>query len=204
MATKKNKELTEEDEKTTLLAQLGFGYIRLMKGGGRVKRFHTEHIIGEELVATHTFGVICWVMALTDRKASRNLILAALYHDIDEQISGDAPGPFKWANPVFNMMLTRMHEDFARMHGLYIDLTIEERNTLDWADKFDVLTTCYEQQRLGNELGREMCSRVVRSMVRLPDHPIGSRMLELWIEQHPEHAKPVEQEKDFYAKCRAD
>lgn len=164
-----------------------FDYITMMRRGGRVKRFHTEPIIGEETVGHHSYNVACWVIALTNHEVPRDLLLAAIYHDTDEQVLGDIPGPAKWfASDVINLVESKQRE-FRQSQGLEIQLTDEQHNTLKWADKLDLLLTCYDQQRLGNKLGLEMCCRVVKLLESLPAHEVGSKVLEAWLLHHPEH-----------------
>jgi len=167
-------------------------YVEMMRKGGQVKRFHTEHIIGEETVGHHTYGVITWVMALTERMASLDLILSALYHDTDEQLFGDLPGPSKWHNGDIDKLMEKYRNRFRDEHQLHIQLTDEEHLTLRWADKLDLLMTCRDQWLLGNSRGVVIGLRVVDRLQSMEPHPLGYAVLERFITEEP-HFDPAQE-----------
>jgi len=62
--------------------------------GGRTKRFHTADILTTQNVAEHSFGVAALVHIL-DPAARKEVLLAALSHDLAEHLVGDIPSPVK-------------------------------------------------------------------------------------------------------------
>lgn len=180
MDDEKNKKLVDR-------ARKAFDFIFTMRKGGQVKRFHTEQIIGEETVGHHTYGVITWVLALTDRAASKELMLSALYHDTDEQVMGDLPGPVKWDWGDLDNLTEQVRNSFRLEYKMHVDLTMSEHLTLRWADKMDLLMTCVDQQRLGNIRGIEIGRKVVCRLESYAVHPIGSEMLKMFLHRHPEY-----------------
>ena len=129
--------------------------------GAAVKRFHTIPTIGEETVGTHSFGVAMMVLAITEQKASANLLRAALFHDIAEQVTGDSPFTAKKAFPLLKSTLEIVEEDWNRKEGFHVDLTPKDYNALKWADMLQLLWYCKTQRDLGNtNMDRIFCNGV--------------------------------------------
>jgi len=68
--------------------------LQFIINGSEVKRFHTLTTLQTETVGHHSHGVACFTLLL-DPDASRQLLLAALFHDLAEQYTGDIPSPAK-------------------------------------------------------------------------------------------------------------
>ena len=66
--------------------------------GGAIKRYHTLETIGEQSVASHSWGV-AMILQYLEPNVSKEAILRALTHDVAELFTGDIPAPVKWANP---------------------------------------------------------------------------------------------------------
>ena len=118
--------------------------------GGAVKRFHTIPMIGEETVGEHSFGVAMMVLAITEQKASADLLRAALYHDMAEQITGDSPFTAKRAFPMLKSTLEIMEETWETDNGFHVDLNERDRLLLKSADMLQLLWRCKLQRDLGN------------------------------------------------------
>ena len=71
--------------------------ISFIFNGGVSKRYHTVDTLKSQDIAAHSFGVAWLCEVLTDGKASKELIMAALAHDLAEHIVGDLPSPSKRA-----------------------------------------------------------------------------------------------------------
>lgn len=86
--------------------------INLSRQLSRVKRFQVYNLFNEYNVAEHSFRVamLCHIIA-TDEKTRREAIEGALFHDLEEAILGDFPGPIKKRNKLFNEQYDILAED---------------------------------------------------------------------------------------------
>lgn len=123
--------------------------IEISRKGGRVRRFHTEPFIGEQNNAHHSHGVALIVHYLHP-EASKNLIIAALTHDIEEGYLGDMPGQVKHFHKPLKKAMNDAEKKYRKLHGLDIKLSKKEQVILKWADTIELLFTCYDQIKLGN------------------------------------------------------
>jgi len=65
-----------------------------------VKRFHIVHTLKHQSIAEHSFNVAMIAGLISermefDKKVTEQVTLAALFHDMDEVITGDIPTPTK-------------------------------------------------------------------------------------------------------------
>lgn len=148
-----------------------------LRRGGHTRRFHTERFIGEETVGQHSFGVAC-IITLIEDKPSAELLMAALFHDIAEQDTGDIPAPVKWAHPDLKILLQSIEDLFHHRHDQQLspNLSAREHVALKWADSLDLLCTAIEQVELGN---RNMCKVVMRIVSFLHNYEPHFKGLEL-------------------------
>lgn len=137
--------------------------------GGAVKRFHTVPTIKEETVGEHSFGVAMMVLAITNHKASAELLRAALFHDMAEQTTGDSPYTAKRAFPMLKCLLESVEESWEKDNGFHIDLNERDRNLLKAADMMQLLWRC----KLERDLGNTNMDRVFNNGVYfLENHPL--------------------------------
>lgn len=118
--------------------------------GAAVKRFHTVPTIGEQTVGTHSFGVAMMVLAITEQKAGADLLRAALFHDMAEQVTGDSPFTAKKAFPLLKSTLEVVEEDWNQKEYFHVDLSNRDKIVLKWADMLELLWYCKVQRDLGN------------------------------------------------------
>ncbi len=121
--------------------------------GGLSKRYHTVHTLKEQDIAAHSFGVAWLCELITEGMASKNLIMAALAHDLAEHIVGDIPSPAKRALGI-SEMYGKFEADYLSSAGVghYIEqLTAPEANILKFADMLDGMMFCVRERRLGNK-----------------------------------------------------
>lgn len=155
-------------------------WINMTRSGGEVTRFHTCRVVGEQTVATHSFGVANLCVWLTYGKASGTLLRAALEHDLPEQATGDLPAPFKWENPRVKALVDGREETFIHDYGLVDpdnDLSPYERWVLKWADMLELVLFCTEQQTLGNRSLDEIKARGIEYLRGLDPHHRGLELL---------------------------
>lgn len=120
-----------------------------LRQAGMVRRYHAEPIIGEQTVAAHSWGVVCLIFLL-DPEASRELILAAAFHDVAEGKFGDPPAPVKWESQELKDIYDRLEDRQIGRLGIGFTLTPTERALLKQADYLEAMWFCYEQRRYGN------------------------------------------------------
>lgn len=123
-----------------------------VRGALQVRRYHQYFVHKEDTIASHSCGVALFVH-LIDPDARKEVLLAALTHDLGEVLTGDVPSPFK-------QMLSReaakeidiLEKNAVGSHGLnYAErLSPGEYKLLKFADCFDGLAFCLEEKRRGN------------------------------------------------------
>lgn len=110
---------------------------------GRVKRWHTEPNIPVQSNAEHSWGVAI-LLLLTDPDVSRELLIAALIHDLPEKDMGDIPSPFKKviADSGLSNILKEYEANWLSSHGFSAihDLLVPiEAKKLKDADQLEAL-----------------------------------------------------------------
>ena len=90
--------------------------------GGAIKRYHTLEIIGEQSVASHSWGV-AMILQYLDPNVSKEAILRALTHDVAELFTGDVPAPVKWDNPDLVEVLKRIEDKYESDKGPKVSST---------------------------------------------------------------------------------
>lgn len=149
--------------------------LKLARTSGRVARYHTARLIHNETVAEHSFNVVNLLLLMTDMRASRNLILAGLMHDMGEYATGDIPSPSKLKlSPEYQQALvdteTRALYAIHRNADMEGALTQDEELLLSIADKLDGLCKCLEEYRMGNRDIRIIGDRYVSYLYELMEN----------------------------------
>lgn len=130
--------------------------------GGMSKRFHTSATIKEQNIAAHSFGVAWWCELLSGGMASKNLIMAALAHDLAEHQVGDVPAPAKRKYPAIKQLFDTAEEEILRDNGLhryYNQLSSLEKDILKMADAMEGAWFCLYEMMLGNKFAGIMFER---------------------------------------------
>ncbi|MDB4312043.1 hypothetical protein N9937_01305 [bacterium] len=125
--------------------------------GGKVKRYHTMPISGEQTVAAHTYNVIAVLMYITEGKASRDMILEALSHDTPEWRLGDIP--FGQKSAQYEAQERAFKEEWEIPT---YELTAEELLIVKEADVLEMGIFGSWQVDLGNRAGAEIMANVLR------------------------------------------
>ena len=123
--------------------------VEFIRSGLAVKRFHTRPTIKEDTVGMHSAGVALFCAILTENTCSTTLLLAALTHDLAEQVYGDIPSPSKKLLDIWGS-LGELEDETLDSAGLKFDLSDEERRTLKIADCLDGMYFCVSEKWLGN------------------------------------------------------
>ena len=128
--------------------------------GAEVRRYHTLTTLQTETVGHHSHGValLCGVL---EPHAHARLLMAALVHDLAEQVTGDIPSPAKRELGIGND-LHELEETLLRKAGFPQPvLGPSELRTLKLADLAQGALTCVRELQLGNSRMRIVLDRYV-------------------------------------------
>lgn len=124
--------------------------------GNNVKRFHTTRRIQGETVGHHSANV-CAILLRLYPNISRDLLVAALVHDLPEQVTGDIPAPAKWGDLILRDCLYDAETEFINDNDIPDpELTPQELSMLKIADMTDLVLSCLEEINMGNKHAREL------------------------------------------------
>lgn len=144
--------------------------------GGEVKRYHTMSIIGEQSVASHSWGVAL-ILNWLKPDISKTAILKALAHDVAEKRTGDMPAPTKWHNPDLAKELSVVEKNIEAELGVDYELTEEEHEYFKQSDMFELLMYCVNQRSLGNTNVNVVFSNGVEKLVDMKLNSRGKALL---------------------------
>lgn len=117
--------------------------------GSEVLRYHTVTTLMRETVGHHSHGVACLTLLL-DPDASRELLTAALWHDLAEHQTGDIPSPAKREYGI-GEQVDRLERRLMQTAGLsYPELSDADTRTLKLADIAQGALFCVRELSLGN------------------------------------------------------
>lgn len=153
---------------------------KTIRQGGDVLRFHTVALGRGQTVAAHSWGVATLVLELWP-DASRELLIAALYHDVPEAVLGDLPAPAKWEHAELAKAYAKAEAGIALDLGVDFSLTDEDHKRLRIADMLELLWFCLEQRRLGNRNVEEIWDRGLKYLATefLWEDRVGLMVLDL-------------------------
>jgi len=127
-----------------------------IRNGYNVKRFHTTPRNQQETNGHHSANV-CAILIRLDPACSKDLLVAALMHDVAEAYTGDVPAPFKWDTPEAKEAL-RMGEYYYEEKYNIPDpeLSFMEHSLLKLADMMDLVLSSLEEMGRGNQYAKEL------------------------------------------------
>lgn len=137
--------------------QSSFERACLMRDAGAVKRYHTVRTLRLQTVAEHTFGV----MQLIDHiypDARKEVLIAAMHHDLPEFVTGDIPAPVKRQLPRLAVLLEEAERGTAPLYR-DMDLTAFEEAVVKWCDLMELVLWCLEEVQLGNTYAMAPCQK---------------------------------------------
>lgn len=159
-------------------------FLKMVRTGGAVTRYHTVKTHDYESIAQHSWGVAMIAIALMDGKPTKNILLASLYHDLAEQVSGDSPATAKWSNGDLKKALNAIEERFNKSHNIDISLNPEEKLVLKYADTLDMCFYCLEQRRMGNRHVDYVFERGISHLRGLPELKSAERIIQHLLEEY--------------------
>ena len=131
---------------------------------GQVTRYHTQTRIKEQSVAEHSWQ--CLRIALTLwPQASRDLLIAIAFHDLEEGITGDlpyGPKPKDWEQ-IRQAAWVQMRKDWAVPP--VPSLTEEDQQRLKLVDLIEMLEWANQEINLGNNYAKIVKQRIVADLV---------------------------------------
>jgi 5'-deoxynucleotidase YfbR-like HD superfamily hydrolase len=135
--------------------------------GGEVQRYHTWPV-SKQTVGCHSWGVAMIAQRLWP-KCRKELLLAALEHDLGEQVMGDVPAMAKWRAPKFFEEFEKAEAEARTQFGFNAsELSPEEQQVLKLADILE-LTAWAKIRVLCGELS---ANRVLQNGYRYSSHLI--------------------------------
>jgi 5'-deoxynucleotidase YfbR-like HD superfamily hydrolase len=147
--------------------------------GGAIKRYHTLEIIGEQSVASHSWGVAIILQYLSPN-IRKSCVFKALTHDVAELYTGDIPAPVKWEEPELVQVLKNIEQRWEQKLDVseYSEkMSSEEKILFKQADMFELLFFCVRQRRLGNANMNIVFSNGVEFLANQDLNERGSKLL---------------------------
>jgi len=127
-----------------------------IRGGMNVKRFHTTNRAQEETVGHHSANV-CAILLRLHPTCSRDLLVAALMHDVAEVYTGDVPAPFKWENAIAKQALDIGEDTYISKHDIPNPvLDANDETLLKVADMMDLILSSLEELGRGNMYAKQL------------------------------------------------
>ena len=125
--------------------------------GSEVTRYHTVRTIFPESVGEHSqmVALLCY---LIDPSCSRELLVAALAHDLAEHVLGDIPAPAKRQFGI-GEQVNELEDKLLADAGFDLQLTDEEWRILKFGDIFQGMIKCGREISLGNSKLRDVFDR---------------------------------------------
>jgi 5'-deoxynucleotidase YfbR-like HD superfamily hydrolase len=144
--------------------------------GGSVKRYHTLPTIGEQSVASHSWGVTLILQWLYPN-ISKIALVKALTHDVIEKQTGDMPSPTKWNNPALAKEIAEVEKRVEKELGVDYPISDEEKMYCKHADLFELLLYCHNQRSLGNTNVTAVFSNGVEKLSEMKLNKKGTALL---------------------------
>lgn len=167
------------DENDTLVNLL------FLRDAAAVTRYHTQRTLRQQTLAAHQYGVAQLIHYVWP-ECRKELLLAAMFHDLPEYITGDIPSPAKRNSPQLAILLEEIEKGCGPLYQDF-GLTSAEECVLRWCDTFELVLWSNEERILGNQFvvpmlkrGIEWCtsvSAVVPPHVRTVMLDLEERML---------------------------
>ena len=126
--------------------------------GSEVTRYHTVTTLVKETVGHHSHGVAMLALLLNPL-ASRQVLMAALFHDLAEHQTGDIPSPAKRQFGIGDKVDELEHR-LMRAAGIVMpELSPDDARTVKLADLAQGALFCVREISLGNSRMRTVLDR---------------------------------------------
>lgn len=149
--------------------------INLSRKLSRIKRFQIHNLFNHYNVAEHSFRVAMLVYEISrdlPEDIRHKLILKGLFHDLEEGLLGDFPGPVKKRNPEFNKLYDELAEtvmseelDSEEDLTLWRDAKLGDyEKIVSLADNLEAFITVVEEVEAGNRSMSATLQRFIREI----------------------------------------
>lgn len=126
--------------------------------GSEVTRYHTVTTLVKETVGHHSHGVAMLALLLNPM-ASRQVLMAALFHDLAEHQTGDIPSPAKRQFGIGDKV-DQLEHRLMRAAGVVMpELSPDDARTVKLADLAQGALFCVRELSLGNARMRAVLDR---------------------------------------------
>ena len=134
--------------------------LEFILNGSDVTRYHTLKTHTRETVGHHSHGVamLCFLLTPTP---SRSVLVAALFHDLAEQYTGDIPSPAKRVLNISQTVNDYEHQILKNNGIIMPELTNEESRLLKLADIAHGALFCVKEMQMGNKSIRKVFDRYI-------------------------------------------
>jgi len=128
--------------------------IKFISRGSMVRRFHQHPQLVQDTDGRHSHGVamLCYLLSLGEPSVA--LLMAALAHDLGEQVAGDVPAPTKRKMRAVEGGLDLDEYEREVLSNYDLDfgflLSAAEQRTLKLADALDGILHCARERAMGN------------------------------------------------------
>ena len=134
-------------------------------------RYHTVPLNFErQTVGAHSYAVTVLIDQLWP-DSSKQLLQAALYHDVPEIILGDIPATAKWDNADLTRAFTKAEEKVFNDLELQFYLSKEEKDKLKMADMLELVMYAHRHLYLGKLMAEIKKTGVDSLNDRFKDNP---------------------------------
>lgn len=132
--------------------------IQPLRKAGYIKRYHTVPTVGDsQTVSAHSWGVATLINEIWP-DATKQVLLASLYHDVAEVLIGDMPATVKWKYAEFASALEKVEAEAEQELDLEFALSLREKRQLKIADMLELMLYAGEQVKIGNMHFKEVLS----------------------------------------------
>ncbi len=135
-------------------------------------RYHTVPMQAErQTVGAHSYAVSILIDQLWP-DSSKQLIMAALYHDVPEIILGDIPATAKWSFPEVLQAFEKAEKKVFKDLELIFVLTQEEKDRLKMADILELILYSHRHSKGSEQMKMVMhtgISHLYKKFSDLPD-----------------------------------
>lgn len=126
--------------------------------GGFIERYHVkgQRKLMRQSVADHSWRMATIIFCLYstadgDHVLTAGLVLAALFHDVSERVTGDMPANVKRHNPAIEQAMHEVSTAEEVRLGIRFNLNEDQQRVLGWADRYEGALHCWDEYEMGNQ-----------------------------------------------------
>jgi len=145
-----------------------FSVTEIKWNAGRIDRWHAHPTLHPQTVADHTYGVMQWLRCVVPEVAlSKNLMLAALDHDVAEYWTGDIPYTAKRMYPDLQKAISEAEIDIHERLNATYNLIKEEMGWLKFADLTEMGFYAIREHTMGNGFMDPVMENIIGDLDRI-------------------------------------